>query len=412
MEKRSKQLLMALAGMIYLLVTGCSSPDIPVQPEKGGFCFYLNMPAPMTVETKTGANIGNADDQIAVNDVWIIQYLESDKTKPFRCLYISGSDNITSEGNYLVKIKTPDNNENKFSDVQSDFFIIVNGGGNLLSTDYSSSESDLLAMKTYMENSGYLSVTTPLLTAGPIVYTPKTGDGTATTDETPATDEPAINDPTTNEPATEKVVFVSRMYRAYAKVAVKVNFQPDKDYFPNASFTVTKCTATNLPLWKGASDGTDGTGDKANVIALYESSEGYPSASDVTGSETWSPSSAQNQYSFSFYMPENLRGTGSSKTFEGKNQESNGPNGTLTGCTCITIEGEYRYDTNQSPITVKYTFYPGVDLTSDYNIKRDHCYNLTLNLKGANSADLRVSITNGNVAVFDKVVTIDNTVEF
>ena len=54
----------------------------------------------------------------------------------------------------------------------------------------------------------------------------------------------------------------------------------------------------------------------------------------------------------------------------------------------------------------------GDNLTNNYNIQRDHHYDLTINIKGANSADLRVKITDGNVAVFDDVDTIENEVSF
>ena len=67
---------------------------------------------------------------------------------------------------------------------------------------------------------------------------------------------------------------------------------------------------------------------------------------------------------------------------------------------------------NSSPIDVEYKFYLGGDLVTDYNIYRDYHYKLTVNIAGPNSADLRVTITNGNVAVFDDVDNVENTVNF
>ena len=49
---------------------------------------------------------------------------------------------------------------------------------------------------------------------------------------------------------------------------------------------------------------------------------------------------------------------------------------------------------------------------TDYNIYQDYHYKLTVNTAGPNSADLRVTITNGNVAVFDDVDNVENTVNF
>ena len=49
---------------------------------------------------------------------------------------------------------------------------------------------------------------------------------------------------------------------------------------------------------------------------------------------------------------------------------------------------------------------------TDYNIYQDYHYKLTVNIACPNSADLRVTITNGNVAVFDDVDNVENTVNF
>ena len=52
------------------------------------------------------------------------------------------------------------------------------------------------------------------------------------------------------------------------------------------------------------------------------------------------------------------------------------------------------------------------DLVTDYNIYQDYHYKLTVNIAGPNSADLRITITNGNVAAFDDVDNVENTVNF
>lgn len=431
MKKNYTQLILLLAGIFNLLATGCTSSDTPAQPENNNFSFYIKMPDPITVETK--ADIGTADEPITVNDVWILQYLANDNSL-FRCLYIDNQSNqITSEGgNYLVKIQTPETEDQKFSDVESRFYIIVNGGTGLLddfkadAVGTDKSEDALKKIMTFIDYKYQATNSIPpgLLTAGPIIYKPTTTSTDADTDSTKADEntgggsETGTNDGGTNEggtndgsngeeaPAvsTDKVVFISRMYRAYAKVKVNIKFTADAK-FPNSSFTVTECTVNNLPSW-GSSDN--------KKIALYTPTNiegGYP---DVEGFESLTKTYNESNPSFSFYMPENLRGTGKSTSFEDKNKSGNGPgtSGSLEGCTYLTVKGEYRYERTQDPIKVEYTFYLGGNLTNDYNIERDHLYNLTLNLKGANSADWRVKITDGNVAVFDEVTEINNKVDF
>lgn len=425
MKKNYTQLILLLAGIFNLLATGCASSDTPAQLENNNFSFYIKMPDPITVETK--ADIGTADEPITVNDVWILQYLANGTLS--QCLYIDDKYKITSEdNNYLVKIQTPDTPDERFSDVESRFYIIVNGGAGLLN-DFKAeavvtdkTEAALKKIMTYIDYNYLTTNTTPpgLLTAGPIAYKPTTTSTDAETYPTKADEgtgggsETGTNEGGTNEgsngeenPAasTDKVVFISRMYRAYAKVKVNINFQADEK-FPNSSFTVMECTVTNLPSWGSSSDKT---------IALYTpttTAGGYP---EVKGFETLTLSYGnETNPSFSFYMPENLRGIGQGTSFEDKNKSGNGPgtSGSLEGCTYLTVKGEYRYERTQDPIKVEYTFYLGGNLTNDYNIERDHLYNLTLNLKGANSADWRVKITDGNVAVFDEVTEINNKVDF
>lgn len=429
MKKNYTQLILLLAGIFNLLATGCTSSDTPAQPENNNFSFYIKMPDPITVETK--ADIGTADEPITVNDVWILQYLANGTLS--QCLYIDDKYKITSEdNNYLVKIQTPDTPDERFSDVESRFYIIVNGGAGLLN-DFKAeavvtdkTEAALKKIMTYIDYNYLTTNTTPpgLLTAGPIAYKPTTTSTDAETYPTKAdegtgggsetgTNEGGTNEGGTNEgsngeenPAasTDKVVFISRMYRAYAKVKVDINFQADEK-FPNSSFTVTECTVNNLPSWGSAEN---------NTIALYTpaiTDAGYPTTDKVTESLKFSSSNS----SFSFYMPENLRGIGKSTSFEDKNKTENGPGRSLEGCTFLTVKGNYIYDStkpSQNPIKVEYTFYLGGNLTNDYNIERDHLYNLMLNLKGANSADWRVKITDGNVAVFDEVTEINNKVDF
>ena len=93
-----------------------------------------------------------------------------------------------------------------------------------------------------------------------------------------------------------------------------------------------------------------------------------------------------------------------------------GAGGSLEGCTYLLVRGQYQYPlgggTYSSPIDVEYKFYLGGDLVTDYNIYQDYHYKLTVNIAGPNSADLRVTITNGNVAVFDDVDNVENTVNF
>ncbi|WP_196047712.1 DUF4906 domain-containing protein, partial [Parabacteroides distasonis] len=121
-----------------------------------------------------------------------------------------------------------------------------------------------------------------------------------------------------------------------------------------------------------------------------------------------------------FYLAENIRGTGTATSAQEKNIGSKGPGGTLNDCTYLLVKGQYKYYLGQisgaskysDPIDVEYKFYLGGDLVTDYNIYRDYHYKITVDIAGPNSADYRVKITNGNVAVFDDADTVENEVTF
>lgn len=374
-----------VAFILCLVVTGCSN-SLEEEANNGGFQFCVQMPKAIDVDTK--ASLGPASESIEISNAWIVQY-SSPEEKLLKCVYIDanvvGSEFEQTDAEYLVTIKTK---ENDFSLTASKFYIILNGGTDLLknfaeATDNSIQALSKITCPVSTNASGSLAITAlpKLLTAGPTLYSPKSGDP-------------------------EKVIFVSRVYRAFAKLSLNVKF-------PVAStdkLDIETATLTNIPknmaLFAGGGSNNNYPDISVNNVAMY--TEAIELADVIT-----------NGGKKSFWMPENIRGTGSSLTFQGKNQVSNGPGGNLDGCTYLTIKGKYYYDKNQrpdgsyqDPIDVEYRFYLGTNLTNDYNIRRDHHYNLTVNLKGANSADLRVTITNGNVAVFDEVDTIENKVDF
>jgi len=334
------------------------------------------------------------DDKININDVWILQYDVSGKL--IRSVYkeddINNDTDFVQENLYMVRINTDTNSdEEKFSDMSSHFYIIVNGEKSLLE-GFTGTEADLKAKTVNFTEA--LGSRPTLLTSGPSEYNPATASSEGTEDN-------------------KKVVFVSRLFRTYAKVSVKVQF---KDATTAASLSDMTATITNIP----------------KIIALYTAGGGnsnnlYPETISATtmnlDAQSFSSLTSTSGASADFYMPENLRGLGISESFEGKNKESNGPgstsvststpDGKLTGCTYLTLKGTYKYASSHTAgIKVEYRFYLGDNLTNNYNIQRDHHYDLTINIKGANSADLRVKITDGNVAVFDDVDTIENEVSF
>lgn len=377
--------------LLTLLFTGCEATEDSGGMDNGKMCdfqFCLKLPESISVETKV--TIG--DEKITVNNVWILQYNASGEF--IKSLYkedkASDDNDFVKENDYMVRINTDATSDTeKFSDIVSCFYIIVNGGETLLK-DFKGTETELKA--TTVDFTAPTGSTPTLLTSGPSKYDPKTTSSGSTEGD-------------------KKVVFVSRLFRAYAKVTVRVQFND-----ASASLSDMTATITNIPT-KMALYTAGGGSSNSKYPATIDGTTMKTTETDFSGLTSTAGSSAY------FCMPENLRGLGISESFEGKNKESNGPgstsvttstpDGKLTGCTYLTLKGTYKYASSHTAgIKVEYRFYLGDNLTNNYNIQRDHHYDLTINIKGANSADLRVKITDGNVAVFDDVDTIENEVSF
>jgi hypothetical protein len=78
---------------------------------------------------------------------------------------------------------------------------------------------------------------------------------------------------------------------------------------------------------------------------------------------------------FRFYLPANQRGANAAVASEWeKNRQA------PYGATSIRVYAHYMEGTNT--VSVTYTFYPGANLTTDYNLKPDHSYTLNVEING------------------------------
>ena len=96
---------------------------------------------------------------------------------------------------------------------------------------------------------------------------------------------------------------------------------------------------------------------------------------------------------YTWYIPENRRGTGSAT--DAKNKNNNKPD---DYCTCIYLEANYypNANNNTGAKRVYYTLYPGANNYNDFNIEGNKTYNVTLNITGIsdnNKDDSRLSVT-------------------
>lgn len=370
-RRRMHYCLLPLLGLAAWVWTACESAMDDTPGATKGFQFRVSLPDPIEVETKAGMGV----DLINIQDIWIVQY-NSESGGLLNCVYLNSGFTDVHEG-FMMQVTT---DQKAFSDVQSRFYMIVNGGPDLLAgfkDAAENSENDLKKKRVLMD--------APLMTSAPMLLTSESVEYMP-------------------EEGKDKVIVISRLYRAYAKLSLTMYVTDASAADASApSFTLDAAdgvTLTHLPDSMALYTAAGGSGNYPQLD--YVSSTSYPLSGAAIGG-------TKKQ----FWMAENLRGTGSSDSFSGKNKETNGPGGTLKGCTYLTLKGTYKYHASDAAgIKVEYRFYLGSNLTKDYNIRRDHHYDLTVNLKGANSADMRVTITDGNVAVFDEVDKVENEVKF
>lgn len=374
MNKRIwKSVTAGLVCCLIVLLCGCDN-SIPKDKDTDKFVIQLKMPPALEVVTKAN---GNKLDGITIADVWVVQFNKENGNLLSKSNYTNIGD---AQTNQTIEVAT-----SGFSNIESYFYVIANAGTDKLSS-FNGTEANLkeIAMQIIVGTSDEPN----LLSAGPILYTPKTnkGSGSGESTEPPLDTDQSIG-----------AVIVAPLQRTFAKISVQwKQLNPDK-----GTVAITKVEAVNLPdtpafFSRGGSEDLSAT---------------YPSDVPADVIEIGTGKLLANTPR-TFHMAENLRGMGTGTTFAEKNQKKKGPNGSLDKCTYILLSGTYTYAGAKDPIGVQYKIYLGGNLKNDYNIQRGNLYTLTVSISGANSADLRVSITDGNVAIFDEVETITNEITF
>lgn len=348
----------ALAGWLLLCVFSSCETEEARQPETEGLRICLRLPEALTVETKAAGD--KILDGITIGDVWVLQYAADSTFKHKQ--YISNIK--AAAANQTITLET-----SGFSNEDSRFYVIANAGNTNSTSSFSGTETELQALFRATDN-GWSQSEYNLVSAGPVVYKARTGT------------------------SSDQAVIVAPLQRAFARVQVA--------WKGSDAVEINRVKVTNLPKKMAFY----ARGGRPAGIA-------YPDIGDImTDTKTVSSQSLTQNSTLTFYMPGNLRGMGTGTKFTDKNVEANGPGGTLNGCTYLELEGTYTYPGSSGQIGVKYRIYLGGNLVNDYNIRRGYSYAVTFNISGANSADVRVTVTDDNVVVFDDVETVDNTVDF
>lgn len=357
-----------LASSLLLISCDTSLPDI--ENDGRGIIIQLKVPRALEVTTK-----GGTLDKIPISNVWVLQYGKENSSLLRARKYLDSAMSTTPK-NGTLEVKT-----DGFSDVDSRFYVIANTvDGFLTKEDTTITGSAIKETELKKKTFTWTGTNGPsFVTAGPIALT---------TDSI--------------KKYGGKAVIVAPLERAFARITL-IWTKPD-----NSNITITKVDLCNKP--KAMAAYARGGGSLSDKYPIWNTPEDKKTVMEdivtIVNGEF-----GANGSPLEFYMPENLRGMGTGRTLAEKNMPEKGPGGSLDGCTFILMSGEYKYPLAgggySSPIKVQYKIYLGGNLTNDYNIQRGYSYDLKVNISGANSADVRVTITDGRVVVFDDVVVMD-----
>ncbi len=101
--------------------------------------------------------------------------------------------------------------------------------------------------------------------------------------------------------------------------------------------------------------------------------------------------SGTGPFTYTWYVPENLRGVVSEEIIKGPSDK--GSENAPAGSTFIEIGGDYQRGSALTDVT--YTIYLGENASTDFNVVRNYHYTVSSTIKGLNSRDLRVVVDRG-----------------
>lgn len=99
--------------------------------------------------------------------------------------------------------------------------------------------------------------------------------------------------------------------------------------------------------------------------------------------------SGTGPFTYTWYVPENLRGVVSGI----ESPSEKGPKNAPAGSTFIEIGGDYQRGSALTDVT--YTIYLGENASTNFNVVRNYHYTVSSTIKGLNSRDLRVVVDRG-----------------
>lgn len=323
-----------------LSLTGCSKDPqfVPGESPDGKRGLTLTLVPQFAVEVDVKSS--DVDGVNDISDLWVIQLNEAGTDRLTDPVYLRRSELPGSSGKILLE---------ELKSVPSRIYAIANTHNMSLYLDVNS-EADILAVQ-----GTELTKSTLTLNGAPM---------SGFVHLTSATHEVSIP-----------------LYRAVAKIVFKWKCTlPSGD-----SFTPDKIHLRQVPSTLNYFRDYDNLPDPAATPYPVVLNSG-PFVSEWTVEDISSVASAAGS-TFTWYMPENARGTGTATAAADKSF-STAPFRQEDYCTVAIICGTYTSGTTTREVS--YHFYLGGDNVKDYNLLRNREYNVSVTITGMSDADMRV----------------------
>ncbi len=378
MKKHTIILTLAATAALLALTAGCTDEIAPASvltttvftPRGNAVDAYLDLSVGglmVTASTKalTDEELEESDEERTVNDLWVFQYDADDETlvKAPQYVSVSSQDDLAD-----VPVKLSDNDGNP-----SIIYVVTNTGSSTWA-EYANAGANYDGFLT-IDRLEAAAIPTPKpqrleydYAAG--TYEPV--DGELSIPMSGCSEEVTVTDGSTIE------VPVQRMF---AKLRIRVDLSQFDESYESAS--VYNVTVGNIPEY--CTVGTLFTQEsKAGAYATdCKWLTRAFSAGDSGGSEE------ATVYPYVIYVPENIQG-------ENVDEED-------TKALSVTVDINAVTTVGSTPVTIgpySFTAYPGsedIDVGStrtNYNVKRNYMYDVTLTIKGLEEEDVALPSAN------------------
>lgn len=322
-----------------LSLTGCSKDPqfVPGESPDGKRGLTLTLVPQFAVEVDVKSS--DVDGVNDISDLWVIQLNEAGTDRLTDPVYLRRSELPGSSGKILLE---------ELKSVPSRIYAIANTHNMSLYLDVNS-EADILAVQG-------TELTKSILTLN---GAPMSGFVHLTS----ATHEVSIP-----------------LYRAVAKIVFKWKCTlPSGD-----SFTPDKIHLRQVPSTLNYFRDYDNLPDPAATPYPVLNSDPFVPEWTVEDISSVAPAAGST---FTWYMPENARGTGRATAAADKSL-STAPFKQEDYCTVAIVCGTYTSGTTTREVS--YHFYLGGDNVKDYNLLRNREYNVSVTITGMSNADMRV----------------------